>query len=54
MLDKSDTQKVGAFGAWELPEELQQLRDTVRRFMVNEVKPIEDRLDHDAVRCGGG
>jgi acyl-CoA dehydrogenase len=51
MLDKSDTQKTAAFGAWELPEELQQLRDTVRRFMVSEVKPIEDKLEHDAVRC---
>jgi acyl-CoA dehydrogenase len=52
MLDKSETQKAAAFGAWELPEELQQLRDTVRRFMVNEVKPVEDKLEHDAVRCG--
>jgi acyl-CoA dehydrogenase len=36
-------------GAWELPEELQMLRETVRRFMVTEVKPIEDTLPHDAV-----
>jgi hypothetical protein len=26
-------------------------RDTVRRFMVNEVKPVEDKLPHDAVSC---
>ncbi|RYE39178.1 MAG: acyl-CoA dehydrogenase family protein, partial [Hyphomicrobiales bacterium] len=50
MLDKSDAQ-ASSFGAWELPEELQTLRDTVRRFMVNEVKPIEDKLEHDAVKC---
>ncbi len=35
-------------GAWELPEELRQLQDTVRRFMVNDVKPVEDQLEHDA------
>src|SRR5690348_13649454 len=51
MLDKSEPQKSFGLGAWELPEELQQLRETVRRFMVNEVKPVEDRLEHDAVRC---
>jgi acyl-CoA dehydrogenase len=37
-----------ADGAWELPEELRQLQETVRRFMVSEVKPVEDQLDHDA------
>jgi acyl-CoA dehydrogenase len=36
-------------GAWELPEELQMLRDTVRGFMQDEVRPIEDTLPHDAV-----
>lgn len=36
-------------GAWELPEELQMLRDTVRSFMENDVRPLEDRLPHDAV-----
>ena len=36
-------------GAWQLPEELVALRDTVRRFMRNEVAPIEERLPHDAV-----
>ncbi|MDB5846821.1 MAG: Butyryl-CoA dehydrogenase [Rhodoferax sp.] len=35
-------------GAWELPEELRMLRDTIRRFMVEEVKPVEDKLPHDA------
>ncbi len=35
-------------GSWELPEELVALRETVRRFMASEVKPVEDRLPHDA------
>ena len=35
-------------GSWELPDELVALRETVRRFMVAEVKPAEDRLPHDA------
>ena len=35
-------------GSWELPEELVALRETVRRFMVAEVTPVEDRLPHDA------
>jgi acyl-CoA dehydrogenase len=34
-------------GSWELPEELVALRETVRRFMATEVKPVEDRLPHD-------
>lgn len=34
-------------GSWELPEELVALRETVRRFMMNEVKPVEDALPHD-------
>jgi acyl-CoA dehydrogenase len=35
-------------GAWELPEELALLRDTVRRFMKEQVKPAEDKVEHDA------
>ena len=35
-------------GSWELPEDLRMLRDTIRRFMQEEVKPLEDRLPHDA------
>lgn len=34
-------------GAWELPAELVALRDTVRRFMAQEVRPLEDTLPHD-------
>lgn len=34
--------------SWELSEELRQIRDTVRRFMVSEVKPAEDQAPHDA------
>src|ERR1700744_367583 len=36
-------------GAWQLPEELVMLRDTVRRFMDAQVHPLEEKLDHDAV-----
>lgn len=35
-------------GAWELPEEFRDLRDTVRRFMKAEVLPLEEKLPHDA------
>ena len=35
-------------GSWELPEELRMFRDTIRRFMAEEVKPAEDKLPHDA------
>ena len=35
-------------GGWELPEDLRMLRDTIRRFMKEEVKPLEDTLPHDA------
>jgi len=34
-------------GAWELPEELALLRDTVARFMREEVRPIEEKQPHD-------
>jgi acyl-CoA dehydrogenase len=36
---------------FQLPEELILLRDQIRRFMHDEVKPIEDKLDHDATGC---
>ncbi|AFC54366.1 MULTISPECIES: acyl-CoA dehydrogenase family protein [Mycobacterium] len=36
-------------GAWQLPEELVLLRDTVRRFMDAHVHPVEEKLDHDTV-----
>ncbi len=34
-------------GSWELPEELALLRETVSRFMRQEVRPVEDRQPHD-------
>ncbi len=34
---------------WQMPDEYVMLRDTVRRFMREEVKPVEDKLPHDAV-----
>ena len=39
---------VTSLGAWELPEELRLLQQTARRFMVNEVKPVDDAMEHDA------
>lgn len=41
MLDKEVS------GAWELPEHLGMLRDTIRRFMADEVRPVEERQEHD-------
>jgi acyl-CoA dehydrogenase len=35
-------------GAWRLPDELEALADTIRRFMATEVRPLEDTLPHDA------
>jgi acyl-CoA dehydrogenase len=40
--------EAGAAGAWELPDELVMLRDTVRRFMAAYVHPLEEKLPHDA------
>jgi len=37
-----------ALGSWEMPQEYVLLRETVRRFMEHEVKPLEDQLPHDA------
>ncbi len=36
-----------AAGSWELPDDLVLLRETVRRFMREEVRPVEDRQPHD-------
>jgi len=41
-------------GAWELPEELRMIQDTARRFMRSDVKPVEDRLEHDAYELPAG
>jgi acyl-CoA dehydrogenase len=38
---------LGSLGAWELPTELVELRQTVRRFMDSEVHPLEQTLPHD-------
>lgn len=35
-------------GSWELPQEFRMLQDTIRRFMREEVKAVEDKLPHDA------
>jgi acyl-CoA dehydrogenase len=34
-------------GAWEMPEHFVMLRDTIRRFMHEQVAPVEDRQPHD-------
>jgi acyl-CoA dehydrogenase len=34
-------------GAWELPEHFVMLRNTIRRFMAEEVRPVEERQPHD-------
>lgn len=39
----------GGNSSWELPEELRMLRDTVRRFMRNEVIPAEYGLDPECI-----
>lgn len=37
-----------SLGAWDLPEELRMVQQTVIKFMKNEVCPQEDKLAHDA------
>ena len=38
----------GTGSGWEMPEELRMLRDTVRRFMEDKVRPAEQGIDPDA------
>ncbi len=45
------SEAVGSHYGFILPEELVLLRDQIRRFMREEVKPIEDKLPHDATGC---
>src|SRR3984957_5811652 len=44
--DQAGDDKAG-LGAWQLPDELADLADAVRRFMASEVRPLEDALPHD-------
>jgi len=37
-----------SFSGWDLPQELEQVRETARRFMQRKVKPAEDKVGHDA------
>ena len=37
-------------GAWELPSELVLLRDNIKKFMREEVCPVEETLEHDSYR----
>ncbi len=45
------TQSAANHYGFLLPQELILLRDQIRRFMREEVKPIEDKLPHDATGC---
>jgi acyl-CoA dehydrogenase len=49
----STSRPTHAADSWDLPEELRMIRDTVRRFMQQEVKPAEDKLEHDAYELPG-
>lgn len=46
----SDNEDGHVVGSWELPEELRMLQETMRRFMRSEVKPAEDKVEHDAYK----
>src|SRR5262245_35449985 len=46
-MDQIDGARATAASSWELPEDLVILRDSTRRFMREEVKPVEDRQAHD-------
>ena len=35
-------------GAWQMPEHLGMLKETVARFMATEVRPLEEKLPHDS------
>jgi acyl-CoA dehydrogenase len=37
-------------GAWEIPEHLRMLAQTARQVMVKDVRPAEDKLEHDAIK----
>lgn len=43
-----DAAEPAPLGAWQLPEELLALTDVVRRFMAEQVRPVEEGLPHDA------
>ena len=39
---------MSAFAGYQLPDELQAVREQVRRFIRDEIIPIEQRIDPDA------
>ncbi len=49
-MQETETAARDHFG-FMVPEELILLRDQIRRFMREEVKPIEDKLPYDATGC---
>ncbi len=50
-MSKLETNPDGNHYGFLLPPELILLRDQIRRFMREEVKPVEDKLPHDATGC---
>jgi acyl-CoA dehydrogenase len=49
-LDLSDDVLPRDTGAWEIPEHFRMLRDTARQLMVKDIRPVEDTLEHDAIK----
>ena len=47
---RTSAHALNTLGAWELPEELRMLQQVTRQFMVNDVRPVEDTLPHDAFK----
>ena len=45
--------EVASVGAGTLPPELVLLQETVRRFMLREARPEEDKVRHDAYKLAG-
>jgi acyl-CoA dehydrogenase len=43
------TRASASMTGWTLPDEYVMLQDTVRRFMTERVRPVEDAVPHDAV-----
>lgn len=40
-----------SFGAWQLPEEYRELRDNIRKFMVSDIRKVEETLPYDCHQC---
>ena len=40
-----------SFGSWAMPDEYEEMRSTVRRFVQGEVRAVEETLPHDSISC---